>query len=131
MKKIARSPRRKVGTTNNLFKMGPFVDRLEMGSFQTSLLTLVLMFVLENLIGRTVAVIEAASSYAVLVLVLVLVLEKVSPPLALFSRGSCSAIVQYGRRGVLYLLNYFIEDRRSNKCNRMMCTGSKSATARG
>jgi hypothetical protein len=42
----------------------------------------------------------------------VLVLEKVSPPLALFSRGSCSAIVKcVGRRGV-YLLSYFIEDCR-------------------
>jgi hypothetical protein len=86
MKKIAKSPRRKVGMTNNLFKMGPFTDRWEMGIFQTSLSTLVL----EDLIGRTVAVMEAASSYAVLVLVL----EKVSPPLALFSRGSCSAIVE-------------------------------------
>jgi hypothetical protein len=104
MKKIARSPRRKVGMTNNLFKMGPFTDRWEMGTFQTSLSTLVL----EDLIGRTLAVIEASSSYAVLVLVL----EKVSPPLALFSRGSCSAIVKcVGRRGV-YLLSYFIEDCR-------------------
>ena len=90
--------------TNNLFKMGPFTDRWEMGTFQTSLSTLVL----EDLVGRTVAVIEASSSYAVLVLVL----EKVSPPLALFSRGSCSAIVKCVRLRDLYLLDYFIEDRR-------------------
>lgn len=81
----------KTGMTKRRFKRGAFPDRWAMGSLQIS--SSVPIVAEAGSIGdRRVAAVEPSVGWVVtLLLRLVRAWEKVSPPSALLSRGSCSA----------------------------------------